>query len=174
MKRNALILCFLLLFNLTACERKSEVIKEAPKIILTAGDTTIGYISGVQPVNGEIKDASGSFRNIMQGDSEITAPYIKLGDKINAKFSGDMPKRVTLKDYILDDKGNITYGEKLAKDVPIKRDKNSYSFKLERNPAQFLSSKFTPDSPVIRGFRLSCTWGEQVCEYDFVIKTDMR
>ena len=48
------------------------------------------------------------------------------------------------------------------------------SFKLERHWAALLSSSSEDykNGNTLRGFRLLCTWGENQCEYAFVIRTD--
>lgn len=112
-------------------------------------------------------DFISSFVNLAAGD----IPHIKLGETIELDFAGDPPDSVQVLDHLLTEDGVIQYTarEVIERAVQLFEDKGS--FPLERHHAASLSSQYLPP-PSLRGFRVICSWGEEIREYAYVIKAD--
>jgi len=112
-------------------------------------------------------DFISSFVNLAAGD----IPHIKLGETIELDFAGDPPDSVQVLDHLLTEDGVIQYTarEVIERSVQLFEDKGS--FPLERHHAASLSSQYPPP-PSLRGFRVICSWGEEIREYAYVINAD--
>lgn len=145
-----------------------------PKISITTAGTEINYVVGLSQWNNAIYDREGTFQTIMQGKSKTDLPYIKLNQEFQIAFNGTAPDSVKLEDYILQPNGNARYSEREVQTIPIELKNGQGSFVLNANPAAFLSSASSDYEPgaSIRGFRLTCQWGKNECEYAFIIRSD--
>jgi hypothetical protein len=58
--------------------------------------------------------------------------------------------------------------------TPITFSNRKGTFELDMHPAVFLSSNSEDYLPgkTMRGFKLTCSWGDNQCEYGFIIRTD--
>jgi len=81
-----------------------------------------------------------------------------------------MPKT----DSVLNESGVIKYTTREDITIPFTFSNRKGAFMLEMNPAVFLSSNSEDYLPgkTMRGFRLTCSWGENQCEYGFITRTD--
>jgi len=146
---------------------------EPPKIKVTAGDIEISYVVTPLQWNGSVYEYVNNFMLHMEKTALIELPYINLGETISIEFDGKAPDSAVLTDHILNadgaEKYNIT-----PETVDIKWNKDKCSFVLDRNWATSLSSNSADYEPgaTIRGFRLICKWGENKCEYTFIIRSD--
>lgn len=147
---------------------------EPPEIEVMAGGTAIGHIVGLNQWNGAVYDRENTFQAIMKGRLKTDLPYIKQGKEVTIEFKGTVPGSVELQDHVLNEEGRIKYGERLMQKVPIEFKNGRGSFILSQNMAAFLSSNSEDTKPgaSIRGFRLLCRWGDNECEYAFIVRTD--
>lgn len=147
---------------------------EPPEIIIMADDTQIGYVVGLNKWNRAVYDRENTFETIMKEESKIEIPYIKSGTIIEIKVKGRVPDTVELRDSVLNESGVIKYTTREDITIPFTFSNRKGAFMLEMNPAVFLSSNSEDYLPgkTIRGFRLTCSWGDNQCEYGFIIRTD--
>ncbi len=170
----------ILCFGLTSCTKKDAQNKKQatnpPEISLSSDGEKIGYIVGLNTWNGASCNREDSFKTIMKKDSGINIPYILLNKKINLEFMGAVPDKYELTDYILLPDGTAKYTESEIKIIPFQLEDNKGSFPLEQNFAAFLSydMKDYEMGKSIRGFKLNCTFGENTCEYAFVVWSDAK
>lgn len=171
-KYHLLILIFLISLTLASCSNKSMA--KPPEISITAGNKEIVYVVGLNKWDGAIYDREDTFHTIMKKTSAVELPYIQLGETIQIVFRGTAPGTIKLKDYILRENGDLKYAEKVAKEIPIELKNAKATFKLDAHMASFLSSHTKDYEPgkTIRGLRLTCGWGDNECEYGFIIRTD--
>lgn len=172
LKRYFLLLLLITLI-LTACSSKLSQ-TEAPEISIKVGNKEVGYAVGLNKWNGAVYDREDTFYTIMKEGSDIEVPYAHLGETIEIVFKGAAPDKYELRDYILREDGFVKYTEKEVVKIPIELVNGKASFELDMNWAALLSSNSKDYEPggVLRGFRLICSWGENECEYGFVIRTD--
>lgn len=174
MKRLLLfIICIFTACSLAGCNGKN-VSDKTSEISITSGDIEIPFVMGLNKWEGAFYDREDTFQTIMKGDSKNKLPYIKQGEKIQIVFKGKMPDTVSLKEYILTEDGNVKYTDKEVKEIPITFEDKKGEFDVLLNFAAFLSSNSKDYEPgaLIRGYRLVCSWGENECEYGFIIRTD--
>jgi beta-lactamase regulating signal transducer with metallopeptidase domain len=145
-----------------------------PRISITTAGTEIDYVVGLNQWNNAIYDREGTFQTIMRGKTKADLPYIKLNREFQIAFKGTAPDSAKLEDYILQPNGNARYSAREVQTIPIEFNDGKGSFVLAANPAAFLSSASSDYEPgaSIRGFRLTCNWGKNECEYAFIIRSD--
>lgn len=173
MKRYFIFLLIMLTFTATACSNNIAQ-TEPPEISVKIGNKEVGYVAGLNKWNGAVYDREDTFRTIMKEGSGIEVPYAHLGETIEIVFKGAVPDKYELRDHILREDGSVKYTEKEVVKIPIELVNGKASFELGKHWAVFLSSNIKDYEPgnVFRGFRLICSWGENECEYGFVIRTD--
>ncbi len=168
------ILSIVIVLTLTTCGNTIKM-SEPPPILITAGSTKIEYVVGLNLWNGAIYDRLDTFYLIMKEDSDIEVPYINLGEIIQIESMGKVPDTIELKDYILNEKGEIKYTAKEVIEMPIQFTDGKGNYKLNPHEAALLSSNSKDYEPgkTIRGFKLTCSWGDKYqCEYAFIVRTD--
>lgn len=82
------------------------------------------------------------------------------GSTVTITLGGTIPDQVTLKEYALEPDGNSTYGgSRLLEELNFYFNGKSGSFTLPQ-----------PGGAPIRGYLLTCSWGENTCEYGLVVQ----
>ena len=147
-----------------------------PKIMVTVNGKVIDYVVGINKWDGAVYDRLDTFHTIMKVDSGIEIPYVELGEIIKIEFMENAPAKTKLYDALLKRDGSNKYTDRETIDVPVKFVNGKFSFTFEPQMASNLSSNSADylDGNTLRGFGLICTWGENECEYAFVIRTDAR
>lgn len=149
--------------------------KEPPTITIQHDGTEINWIVGKNKWNGNIYDREDNFKLIMSNTTTGELPYIKNGENIMIQLDGHVPDSVTLSEYILRENGDVKYNMAgMPYDVHFGILNHTGTFTLTPNYTTSLSSYSGDYAPgnTIKGYRLVCTWGENECEYGFVIKGD--
>ncbi len=167
MKRIAFLTAMMLICTLLfGC--KGEL-SEPPEIKVTCDGTEIPYVIGLNKWGGSAYDREDTFHTIMKSKTEI--PYIKQEKEIQIEFLGSMPDSTKLEDFILNSDGNKKFNDTVKPEtIPIRFSDKKGKFIFSQNYASMLSSSKKDVS--IRGFRLICKWGEDECEYAFIIRDD--
>jgi hypothetical protein len=75
-------------------------------------------------------------------------------------------------DHLIDEKGNNIYADKVTINIPLDLKNGKGTFEIKKHMAAALSSYYVEGKINIRGFRMIATWGENECEYAFIIRTD--
>lgn len=124
--------------------------------------------------NRHVYDRESTFDTIMNENSNIEIPYIELGTKIKIEIKGRVPDRIELTDSVLRENGTVKYSYREDQIIPFTFSNRKGTYDLDIHPAVFLSSNSEDYLPgkTMRGFRLTCSWGENKCEYGFIIRTD--
>ena len=163
------MILIILLFIVCTSEKSP---KEPPNITITIGDKEIKYIIAKNQWDGAKYDREDTFKTILKKDSEADISYIEIGKTVVISFNNYPPTKFTVYDILIDKNGNQMYSNKEITNVPIELKKGKYSFEVKKHPASFLSSKHEENKIDIRGFRIIASWGENECEYAFIIRTD--
>jgi hypothetical protein len=168
MKKTGLMI-FIIIF-LVACSDVS--VKKPPEITVQYGETNINYVVGLSSWDGVDYDREDSFNRIMQNNDFETLPYIELYSEIIFRIDEkNVPEKMVLYEYVLDGNGNNGYA---YREILFSLENGKGSFILDTHIAALLSSSSKENKPdtTIRGLKLICTWGENECEYAFIINTD--
>ncbi|MCL1793961.1 MAG: M56 family metallopeptidase [Oscillospiraceae bacterium] len=159
---------------------------EPPEITVKAGDYAIDWTVGLNKWNGDIYDRLDNFTEIMSHyRSTSNLPYIRNGETITITIDGIVPDSTTVTEYILNESGNRKYNAiGMSYDVHFSFWNNVFSRAINRsasftitpepNYATALSSFSGDYEPgnTIKGYGILCTWGDNECEYGFIIRGD--
>ena len=165
---------FAIIGLITSCsvDTKLKSSNEPPKVSIISNNIDIPYVIGKNIWNGAIYDREDNLQVIMKDNTEETLKYIPIGQGIEIVFEGVNPDSVELVDQVIDNSGNEMFTNS-SKIISINFENGKCSFNLDDHYATLLSSNSeTFEKGVLRGFRLTCKWGENECEYSFVIKTN--
>lgn len=159
-----------LLFS--ACNKNGTGIKSenAPEIKVTAEDKNISWVLGLNKWDGSVYDRKDNFSVYFEKFTADDLVFLNRESVIQIEFDR-RPDSFTLKDYVLRDNGELMFGNEMVQTVTeIDGEGNKISFTLGDNISEFLSSAI--HEYFIRGFKLTCRWGEDECEYAFAVKKD--
>ena len=171
--RNIIICMLIVLFATTVmagCVYQKSY-QEPPELSISIGDKQVQYITAKNQWNGSKYDREDTFKTIMKEGSGIEVPSIEMGNTVEISFKSNQPDKFTVSDILIDEKGEQIYTDKEIKTIPVELKDNKCSFKIEEHFASALSSTYEENKVDIRGYRMTATWGENECEYAFVIKT---
>lgn len=146
--------------------------QEPPPITVTIGDRQIDYISEKNRWDGIQYDREGTFQILARKSQTNRIPYIKAGETCTITFINYPPDKFTISDILINDKGNYRYGEKGIINIPVELTNGKCTFEIGKHMASGLDSTYFKGKTDIRGFLITASWGENECEYGFVIKTD--
>lgn len=167
MKRTILFICLVLTLIIVGCSSNS--VQEPPEISINIGDKQIEYVSAKNKWNGSIFDREDTFITILKNQKDI--PVFETDSIVEINFKGKLPDKFVVSDILIDENGRQIYTYKEIRNVQAVLQGNKYTFEAGYNFASALSSYYVPDKKDIRGFRMIASWGENECEYAFVIKT---
>lgn len=145
--------------------------QEPPELSINIGDKQVQYIVAKNHWNGSYYDREDTFKTIMKEGSGIEVPSVEIGNTVGISFKSNPPHKFTISDILIDEKGEQIYTDKEIKIIPVELKNNKCSFKIDEHFASALSSTYEENKVDIRGYRMIATWGNNECEYAFVIKT---
>jgi hypothetical protein len=141
-----------------------------PDITVTADGQDLNWIVAKNEWNGAMYDREDTFISLFkQYDAFV---YFPIGTEIEIEFKGKMPDTVTLTDYCLAKDGTQRFYYTQVIELTFVGKKASFT--LPENMATLVSSipsDYEAGSQ-IRGFRMTCAWADNECEYAFVVLTD--
>ncbi len=170
------LLSVLILIALTACSFSNRTDEPASSsITVTADGSNIPAIIHIinERQTGNISEGA-PFKAILE-DSEVSIPYVKLGESVQIQLEKGASAVYELTDVLLREDGGYKYKMPDDKPLVIEFSSGSGSFVLKENIAAFLSSNTKDYEPgaIIRGFKLTEQGdGGEKREYYFVLRTD--
>jgi hypothetical protein len=177
MKNVKIILIIIVITFLVGCNSSSiDTVSEEviPEITIQSGDTSIDYSVGLNYWNKAVYDRIDNFTIIIE-DGYESLPYIELGNEVTISFNDNsVPDEYELYDYVLNKEGSPKYTNKEVREIPLNIENGTGSFILDMHFAALLSSNSDDyeRGASIRGFKLICRWGEDECEYGFIVRSD--
>lgn len=170
--RKSILLFAVILMTLLLVGCSSNSMKEPPELVINIGDKVIEYISAKNKWNGSIYDREDTFVAILKEQKDI--PVFENDSIVEISFKSNPPGKFTVSDILIDKNGRQIYTDKEIKKIPVELVDSKYVFEIENHFASALSSYYEPNKQELRGFRMIASWGENECEYAFVIKTDSK
>lgn len=172
MKKIINVIIFILLTNtlMIGCTLQ-ESLQEPPELTITIGDKELQYITAKNKWNGSEYDRQDTFQSILKEGSGIEIPYIEFGKVAVINFKNNPPVKFTISDILIDKNGNKKYSTPIISN-PFELKEGKCSFEIKKNIETELDSYFEPNMTYLRGFRMTASWGQNECEYAFIIKTD--
>ena len=165
----------ILFMSFTGCSNEILIIgDEPPSITVLIGDNEIDWVVGLNYWNGSQYDRLDIFNSIMSRTTFDELPSFRNGEVITIIFDGEAPDSFTLTEFILTETGQQRFNiPGMVYDVDFDND-NTLTFTIEPNFATALSSNSRDfeQGSTIKGFRLVSNWGDNVCEYAFIIRGD--
>lgn len=165
-----ILLMTILIIGCTSQETSNT--SEPPELFITIGDKELEYVIGKNKWNGVVYDRQDTFKTILKEGSSNEIPYIEISKTAVITFKSHPPALLTISDVLIDKSGNQIYPDKLSEDIPVELKDGMCSFEIKNNMASALSSFYVESKTDIRGFRIIASWGENECEYAFIIRTD--
>lgn len=173
MKKVIVGIMFILLITILTIEFTSQNLpQEPPQITITIEDKELEYVVGKNQWDGSIYDRKDTFKTILKKGSESEIPYIEIGNTATISFKNSPPSKFTISDILIDKNGNQRYSDKEIINIPVELKHGKCSFEIKKHLASGLSSHYVEGKTDIRGFKMIATWGENECEYGFIIRTD--
>ncbi len=170
MRKIVVFISLVLTIIIVGCTSNS--MKEPPEISINIGDKEIEYVSAKNKWDGSVYDREDTFITILKDQKDI--PVFKTDSIAEVTFKGKLPDKFIVSDILIDENGRQIYTYKEIRNVQAVSQGNKYTFEIGYNYASALSSYYEPDKKDIRGFRMIASWGENECEYAFVIKTTSK
>ena len=174
MKRSwILVFCAAFFLNCGAALAADTPPAEQPQIVVCAGAIALATETGLNVWNGAEYDRMDTFQILAQQKGEW--PRIPLGTNITMKIEGAQPDAYRLIDYVITEDGEYKYHSDVEPEpIALSYDGEAYHFDLPENWTVGFSSNSEDYEPgrTIRGFRFECSWGENACEYAFILRTD--
>lgn len=161
-----LVLTIVLTLYIAGC---SSTMKEPPAISVSVDSKNIEYVSAKNKWNGSVYDREDTFLTILKEQKDI--PIFENVNIAEITFVSNPPDEFKIMDILIDENGRQIYTDKEIINIPVELIGGKCSFEIEKHLASFLSSQYEPEKKDIRGFRMIASWGENECEYAFVIKT---
>lgn len=146
--------------------------QEPPEISIIIGDKQLDYVIGKNQWNNAKYDREATFQTYMRKYSASELPYIELGSNVNVHFSKNPPDKITISDILIDETENGLYIEKEIIDIPVALKNGKTSFEVKNHFTSDLSNYYIKDETILRGYKIVATWGENECEYAFIIRTE--
>ncbi len=171
MKRSAIIILIFLIAIVAIGCTSLNLLDEPAELSITIGDKKIEYVVGKNIWNGAIFDREDTFQTILKQSSGIEIPIIDIDEFATIKFINNTPDKITVYDILIDENGNQIYTDNSTAIIPVKLNNNQCTFKISKHIASYLSSYYEHNQINYRGFRVVANWGENECEYGFIIRT---
>lgn len=146
--------------------------KEPPELSITIGDKELEYVVLKNKWDGAIYDREDTFKTILKEGSSVEIPYIEIGKTAVINFKNYPPHQFAIYDILIDKNGNQMYSNREIISIPVELKDGKCSFEIKKHFASGLSSTYVENKTDIRGFRMIASWGENECEYAFIIRTD--
>ena len=169
MRIKIFLLTSMLIFVVILAGCSLNSMQEPPEISIHIGDKEIEYVSAKNKWNGSVYDREDTFVTILKEQNEI--PVFENGSIAEIVFTNNPPDGFMVMDMLINEEGNQIYTDKEIKNIPVESNDGKYSFDIEYHFASSLSSFYEPGKTDIRGFRMIASWGENECEYAFIVRT---
>ncbi len=146
---------------------------QPPAFTVRADETVLPSTVGLNKWEGAMIKRGDTLVNLAKEWPEL--PYVKPGTEIVFTIDGPAPDSMVLRDYVLNEDGTEKYWvDAPQNEVAFAFENGAGSFALRGNFLSLLSSNSEDYEPgrSIRGFKLTCAWGENECEYAFILRTD--
>lgn len=133
--------------------------KEPPNITVTAEGQRMGWVVGKNTWNGVAYDRLDIFQ--IYSRDVMTPSQAAAGEEISIAIDGVLPDKATLAEYTLDADTRSAFGDSRLLSA------EDFYFAKGRTGRFPLPS---PGENPVRGYVLTCSWGENSCEYAFVVQ----
>ncbi|MBC8586876.1 hypothetical protein [Paratissierella segnis] len=166
--KKSIIIFMAIIISLTGCKSQGAT-NEPPEVSINIGGKQIQYAVEKNKWNGSVYDKEDIFKTILKKGIDI--PSIEIGETTEIEFKNNPPEQLEIYDILLDDTGSQIYGDEMIINIPVELKDGKASFEINTHMASYLSSLYVEDKKDIRGFKMIASWGDNECEYGFIIKT---
>jgi hypothetical protein len=166
--KKSIIIFMAIIISLTGCKSQGAT-NEPPEVSINIGGKQIQYAVEKNKWNGSVYDREDIFKTILK--KGIDMPFIEIGEIAEIEFKNNPPEQLEIYDILLDDTGSQIYGDEMIINIPVELKNGKTSFEINTHMASYLSSLYVEDKKDIRGFKMIASWGDNECEYGFIIKT---
>lgn len=156
-----------LIFAISGCSNSEK----SPDLTMTINQKTINVVK-IEDIPENNKEL---FKPSIEGKKSKEILHAQIGDNIILKFNNNAPDKATIQEYFLNDNGDILYTDAEIKDIEISKDpkeKNKYSFIIEKSLVSGLSSESFEEKTDLRGYKITTNIGDITSVYICSIKTE--
>lgn len=146
---------------------------QPPAFTVKAGESVIPSRMGISAWDGAVVKREDTLADLAKANGDF--PYVPLGTEIIFTMDGQTPDSMRLLDYVLNEDGTEKYpADGSQNEIAFSFEEGAGSFELPGNFRTLLSSDSGDYAPgkSLRGFKLICAWGENACEYAFILRSD--
>lgn len=151
-------ICILVCMMCTGCNIGNEPLK----MKVTSGKTEIPNLITKEVWDGESPKAVNPFQVYAKKNKKIIS--LKKGDSIcmefQGKFKGEEPEKIELQIFALNKDGSFKDPDADPQIVEVELKGKKVEFEV---PDYSMKAK-------VYGYDLRCTWGEDICRYNYIIK----
>lgn len=141
-----------------------------PELSIQADGREIAWTVGKDKWNGVAYDREDTLQACAAQIRDL--PELAPRSAVTITFQGTPPDAVRLTEAVVQKSGVRKYDYRLDTELALECSENKASFTLKRNSAALLSSDTADYAPgaLCQGYRLFCQWGDNSCEYGFLIR----
>lgn len=154
---------------------RSVAANEPSSITIQSGNTEIPYVVDKNKWGNAIYDHIDGFETILSDITVSQLVHVQNGEDITIRFHDTAPDSATLSEFILNNDGTQKYRmQDMTYEIHFDNAEHTGKFTIEPNYITLASSYLEDYEPgnTIKGYRLICSWGNNECEYSFVIRGD--
>jgi len=153
-----LLVMAILLFFLLRYASGTLFAKEPPTITISGGGQELSWVVAKNQWNGSVYDREPTF--VCYERAGLLPSQLERDASITVTMGGSIPDKVTLREYSLAPSEASAFGSiQHLSDIIFYFNGKSGSFTLPQS-----------DTSPLRGYLLTCTWGQNTCEYGFVVQ----
>lgn len=161
-------ICSLLISGCTAKNMPTE----PPDIHISIDEKSVNSGWSIIKWDGTVYEKSDQLTNFIQDSKEPEISYFEIGKLVEISFSVNPPDKILITSTLLTEGGGQLYTDKEILNIATDYKNGNCKFEIPMHPASALSSLALEGKTDIQGYRILASWGENECEYVFVIRTD--
>ncbi len=146
---------------------------QPPVFTVMAGGEALPSTVGLNRWNGAMVKRADTLEALAAEGGAL--PYVALGTEITFDFGGATPDSMEMTGYVLNRDGTQKYwlDDPRSEVTPV-FENGAGTFQFTGNFLTLLSSDSADygQGQSMQGFKLTCNWGENQCEYAFMLRTD--
>lgn len=149
--------------------------KTPPKILVDCNGIELPSIVALSRWDNTYYARPSVFSSIMSNTSIEELPYIRNGELIKVKVDGRVPINISIMKYFLREDGSIIMGPSGTGGYnSLYMFASPKTYTLNPYGTRTTSKVTESEFGAIIGFSITCTWGNNECEYGFIVLADPK
>lgn|GEM_PF-5183608 len=169
------LVAFALVILLSGWFVNSRVVppKTPPRLIVECNGIELPSIVVLNRWNNIYYACPSVFSSIMSETSVEELPYIEYGERIKVRVDGRVPIDISINKWFLKEDGSILHGPSGTGEYnSLYMFANPRTYSLNPYSTRTTSEVTESEFGAIVGYSITCTWGNNTCEYGFIVLAD--